>query len=85
MTDSEIDRLVGLCNRRWARAAISLFGDIDFPSRLFHPVHTALTVLASPLLQKLTDRLNGRSNDSIDRDLVELELDVDRIIDGTWT
>jgi len=82
MTDNEIDQLVSLCNRPWARVLIRRLGDIDFASKLFKPIHLALGTLAPRLLGKLSDRLQGDTGASMEQDLSALDLDADSIVGG---
>jgi geranylgeranyl reductase family protein len=75
MSDDEIDQLVALCNRPWARLVIRRLGDIDFASKLFKPIHLALETLAPRLLGKLSDKLQGSDVVSMEQDLLSLDLD----------
>jgi digeranylgeranylglycerophospholipid reductase len=79
MSDDEIDQLVALCNRPWARLLIRRLGDIDFASKLFKPIHLALETLAPRLLGKLSDKLQGSNVVSMEQELSSLELDPDSI------
>lgn len=79
MSDDEIDQLVSLCNRPWARLLIRRLGDIDFASKLFKPVHLALEAFAPRLLGKLSDKLQGSDAISMEHDLLRLDLDPDSI------
>ncbi len=79
MSDDEIDQLVSLCNRPWARLLIRRLGDIDFASKLFKPIHLALEKLAPRLLGKLSDKLQGSVSTSLQQELSALELDPDSI------
>lgn len=74
MSDAEIDRLVALCNKPWARPLISRLGDIDFVSHLFRPIHMALETAAPRLLRRLGDRLQQGELESMEEDLDSLEL-----------
>jgi digeranylgeranylglycerophospholipid reductase len=79
MSDDEINQLVMLCNRPWARLLIRRLGDIDFASKLFKPIHLALGTLAPRLLGMLSDKLQGSDVVSLKQELSSLELDPDSI------
>jgi digeranylgeranylglycerophospholipid reductase len=82
LNDAEIDRLVALCNRPWARRLIRRLGDVDFASRLFRPIHHALEVVSPALLRRLGDRLQSRACESLEDDFASLELDGDALLAG---
>jgi digeranylgeranylglycerophospholipid reductase len=82
MDDAELDQLVALCNRPWARIIIRRLGDIDFASRLFHPVHRVLPSVAPRLLRRLGDRLRSEDSDPMEADLSALRLDPDSVVRG---
>ena len=82
MSDAEIDGLVALCSRSWARPLISRLGDIDFVSRLFRPIHMALETVGPRLLRRLGDRLQHSSIESLEEDLDSLELDPEALLKG---
>jgi geranylgeranyl reductase family protein len=82
LNDAEIDRLVALCNRPWARRLIRRLGDIDFASRLFRPIHYALEVVSPALLRRLGDRLQRREFESLEDDFASLELNEEVLLGG---
>jgi digeranylgeranylglycerophospholipid reductase len=86
MSDDEIDQLVALCNRPWARLLIRRLGDIDFASKLFKPIHLALEMFAPRLLGKLSEKLRGSYRASMQQELYTLEIDPDSIFGegGPW-
>jgi len=86
MSDDEIDQLVSLCNRPWARLLIRRLGDIDFASKLFKPIHLALEMFAPRLLEKLSEKLRGSNRSSMQQELSALEIDPDSLFGegGSW-
>ncbi|NIS82969.1 MAG: geranylgeranyl reductase family protein [Anaerolineales bacterium] len=82
MNDAEIDHLVALCDRPWARTLIRRLGDVDFASRLFKPLHKALETIAPRLLTKLSDRLHSEGSASMEDEFSTLQLDPQSIFKG---
>ena len=76
----EIDGLVGLCNRAWARPLISRLGDIDLVSRLFRPIHLAIEKVNPKLLRQLRERVQRGSGESLETEFASLELDSNSLL-----
>ncbi len=81
LTDPEIDALVGLCNKRWAKKLISKWGDIDYASWLFRPLQKVIENASPRFIKGLSQRLGENPNyeNSLAYEIGELQIEVDSI------